>query len=358
MVRNRLLAVCLVALAGFAQAGRADAQEELKLTIAAGHANVFLWVRHLQESFIPAVNAELAKSGKYKINWTEAFGGTLAKLGSELETIEQGVADLGFVIIPFHAGKLPLHNLSYVTPFGPTDPAVVNQVMTALHMEVPLFNQAWEKYNQVYLTGFGLENYNLVTTFQFNSLEDLKGKRIGSAAANTSWTKGSGAVGVVSTLPNMYNDMKTGLINGVIMFITAALPAKFYEVAPNFYEINFGAVYGGALTVNRNRWQRLPDEVKIALRTGATVFRSKFEADQSERATSAHERWRTLGKIRPVNDDLRIAFAKSIENPAKAWLVDASKDGRPAQEILRRYMEMLRASGVTFARDWDREQQP
>ena len=44
-------------------AGTAHAQQEIKITVSAGHAPVFLWVKHLKETFIPAVNRELAKSG-------------------------------------------------------------------------------------------------------------------------------------------------------------------------------------------------------------------------------------------------------------------------------------------------------
>lgn len=333
----------------------AVAQQEVKLTISAGHPSIFLWVKHLGESFIPGVNRELAKGGAYRIAWTEAFGGTLAKLGSELETVEQGVSDLGIVIIPFHAAKLPLHNLSYVTPFGPTDPAVITKVMDRLHGELPALDQAWTRHNQVYLAGFGLEAYQLITTFPFAKVEDMRGRKIGSAATNTAWTKGSGAVGVVSTLPNMYNDMKAGVIDGIIMFATAAVPAKFYEVAPHFYQIDFGAVYGGAITVNRNRWERLPEPVRAALRAGAAAFKDQFHSDQNQRIAAAYQAWKDKGTVTTVAEPERIRFAKSIQNPVNDWMGEAQKGGRPARQALKAYMDALRAEGVEFARDWDRE---
>src|SRR5690606_22862272 len=61
----------------------AAAQQVIKLTATAGHPPVFLWVKTMDEVFIPEVDKRLAAAGnKYKIEWTKAWGGTLIKLGS------------------------------------------------------------------------------------------------------------------------------------------------------------------------------------------------------------------------------------------------------------------------------------
>ena len=106
----------------------ARAQEEIKLTVAAGHPTVFLWVKHLKGSLIATVDAELARTGKYKIAWTEAYGGTLAKIGSELETMQQGISDLGIVATVFQSGKLPLNNVTYFAPYGPADADTITEL--------------------------------------------------------------------------------------------------------------------------------------------------------------------------------------------------------------------------------------
>ena len=86
-------------------------------------------VRQITQTLIPTVNAELAKTGKTKIIWNEAYGGTLAKIGGELEAVEQGICDMSNVGTVFHAAKMPLQQVSFVTPFGPTDPRVVTLLL-------------------------------------------------------------------------------------------------------------------------------------------------------------------------------------------------------------------------------------
>ena len=76
----------LAALALNATAVTATVAEEINVTIAAGHPPVFRWVKHLTQTFIPTVNKELEGSG-YSINWSEQYGGSLAKVGGVLEAV-------------------------------------------------------------------------------------------------------------------------------------------------------------------------------------------------------------------------------------------------------------------------------
>ena len=60
----------------------------------------------------------------------------------------------------------------------------------------------------------------------------------------------TGAVGVSGNLTTYYNEIKTGVYDGVIVFASAALPGKLYEVAPYITKIGFGAQYAGGIAAN------------------------------------------------------------------------------------------------------------
>ena len=334
----------------------AAAQQEIKITVSAGHAPVFLWVKHLRESFIPAVNRELAKDGKYKITWNEAYGGTLAKLGSELETIEQGVSDMGIVGSVFHPGKLPLQNVSYAAPFGPLDPRVVSKVMNEMHEKIPAMKKAWEKYNQVYLCGFGLDGYGIFGAAPVQRLEDLRGKKFGGAPTTHAWIKGSGAVAVAAGLPAFYNDVKAGVYNGVLVFPTGGVAAKLYEVAPVYTETGFGAMSAGGVSINKGRWDKFPPEVRAAFKTGCGEYEAGYSKEQFVRAVAALDTIKAnKGSVAVMSEAERVRVAKSIENPSKAWIESAAKAGFPAKEVLKAYMDAARKEGHKFPRDWDKE---
>ena len=331
----------------------AAAQEVIRMTAAAGHPPIFLWVKLVRETFMATVDAELAKSGKYKMAWNEAYGGTLAKIGSELETMQQGISDLGLVGSVFHSGKLPLNNVTYFVPFGPADANIVTKSVSNAQ-DTPELIAEWAKYNVVYLAGFAIDNYYIAANFPFSKIEDLRGKKIGGAGPNLNWIKNTGAVGVQGSLNSFYNDIKTGVYDGAFVFATAAVPSKLFEVAPNLIKLDFGAMHAGALAVNKGRWDKLPDEVKAAFRKGANAYKANYLTEQTSRIESSLAAWQKAGgKLVVVEPAERAKLVKLVPNPTKDWFKQAGAG--PAKKVLTSYMDAARATGFKFARDFDKE---
>lgn len=355
MKRYLFAVVAAAALVAALPARVATAQETIKLTVAAGHPPVFLWVKHLRETFIPTVDAELAKTGKYKIAWNEAYGGTLAKIGSELETMQQGVSDLGIVATVFQAAKLPLNNVTYFVPFGPPDANVVTQAVDYVQ-GLPELSREWSRHGVVYLAGFSIDNYGIATSFPVTKLDDLKGKKIGGAGPNLAWFKNTGAVGVQGSLNTFYNDIKTGVYDGAIVFITSAVPAKLFEVAPHLTIVDFGAMYAGAVAVNKSRYDKFPAEVKDAFRKASNAYKAAYIAEQTARIQASMDAWQKGGgKVVKLDAAEKARFVKLIPNPAKEWVKQSEAKGLPAKKVLDAYMESVRATGFKFARDFDKE---
>lgn len=352
--RNLLRQSLAAAVVGIAlgAAPLAHAQETIKLTVAAGHPPIFLWVKHLKESLMATVDAELAKTGKYKIAWTEAYGGTLAKIGSELETMEQGISDMGIVATVFQSAKLPLNNVTYFVPYGPADANVVTSAIDKVQAR-PELTAEWSKYNLVYLAGFAIDNYGLATNFPITKMEDLNGKKIGGAGPNLAWLKNTGAVGVQGSLNTFYNDIKTGVYDGAVAFITSAVPAKLFEVAPHFTVMDMGAMYAGAVAINKSRWDKLPDEVKAAFRMGAATYKEAYLKEQTARISAATEAWtKAGGKITKLPAAEQVRLVKAIPNPTADWIKQA---GPAAKAVLAEYMNSVRETGFKFPRDFDKE---
>jgi hypothetical protein len=128
MWKNALMIVVMAAMIFSLPVGPALAKD-YKLTVVAGHPPIFLWVTLCRDFFIPEVDKRLAEAGgQHKIIWNQAYGGTVAKIGGALEAIEEGIADMGFVGTIFEAPKMPLHNVTYMTPFGNCRPRTLGQL--------------------------------------------------------------------------------------------------------------------------------------------------------------------------------------------------------------------------------------
>lgn len=353
---RRMAAVSALALAA-GWAGQAGAQESIGITMVAGHPPIFLWVKHLNETLIPTVDAELARTGTYKIAWNEVYGGTLAKVGDEIDAIRDGLADMGTAFSLFSPDKLPLQNVSYLAPFHTNDPGLVVKITEQLQQDIPAMGAEWQKYDQVYLGGgIASDAYELYTAFPVEKIADLQGHKIGTPGAAANWLKDTGAVAVAGDLTTYYNSIRTGVFEGAIVFATAAAPAKLAEVAPYITRYNFGTTYAGGLTFNKYRWEGLPAEVQDAIRLGVAAYSEAFMADMAVREKGAYEALLDAGaKIRDVSAEERVELAAMLPNLALPWAAGLDKVGLPGTEVLTGFMDGMRAAGVDLARDWDRE---
>ena len=351
MKRRLLCAATVFALASIA--APAQAQQTIRLTAAAGHPPVFLWVKLIDEFFVPEVDKRLAAAGKHKIEWTKAWGGTLIKIGSESKGIADGVADLGFVGTIFEAPKFPMQNVSYFAPFGSEDIAVVTQVVNDMQKTIPAMGDAWTKNGLVYLGGAALDSYHIWTSFPVHSVDDLKGKKITAPGPAANWIRGTGAVAVAGNLNTYYEDIKSGVSNGVITFATGAWGAQVHEVAPYITKVNFGSQYAGGLAMNKGRFDRLPPEVKTVFREVAAEYQKRFAVAQTEAANGLLKRMQDAGaKISELPAAERRHWADTLPPIAKTWAADLQAKGMPGDQVLHGFMDGLKKAGAQPVRDW------
>jgi TRAP-type C4-dicarboxylate transport system substrate-binding protein len=330
--------------------------ESFTATVAAGHPPVFRWVRMISEVFEPTVQAALEDTG-HSISFSNQFGGAIAGVGEELEAIEVGLAEIGTCQALFDPAKLAVQNVTYYTPFVSDDVRQVATLMHQLHEEVPAMTRAYADNGVVYLGApIGIDDYLLMTNFPVDSLDDLDGRKIAAPGAAINWLSGTGAVGVSGNLTTYYNEIKTGVYDGVIVFASAALPGKLFEVAPHITRFGLGAQFAGALCANEGWYEDLPQEVKEALHDGADAAMPCYHDELEAAVETAFATMAEAGAtITDASPEMREAWAAGMDNAAKEWAEGLDAQGRPGTEILSAYMEAMRAAGAEPLRDWDRE---
>lgn len=344
----------LAALALAFGSGTAQAQQVIKLTAAAGHPPTFLWVKTIEDTFIPELDRRLAAGGnKYKVEWTKAWGGTLVKLGSESKGIADGIADMGIVSTIFEAPRFPLQNVSYFTPFGTDDMELVSRTVADLQKNTPAMADAWTKQNLVYLGGMSLDTYHIWTKFPLTKLEDLQGKKISAPGPSANWVRGTGAVAVAGTLNTYYEDIKSGVSDGALTFVTGAWGAKLHEVAPYITKVNLGSQFAGGIAMNKARFDRLPPEVQTAIRGAADAWTAQYAKAQAAAAATLLQNMVQAGaKVSELPEAERKRWADALAPVGKTWAADLQGKGLPGTQVLNAYTAALVKAGTKMPRDW------
>lgn len=357
---NKCLAACLVlGLVAFSSlTAAADPEPEtIHLTAIDSYAPTALWVRVFIDYFIPEVDRRLAETGHYQIKWNKAFGGTIAKTKGVLDALRYDLADIGIITTPYHPDKVMFYNIAYVTPLVTADIGLVARTISGLVDRYPQIRQSWEQYDQVYLTTAGsINTYQIQLTHPISSLDDFAGRKIGGVGLNLRYLEGLDATGVTSGLSDWYNNMATGLIDGVIDWAEAAVAYKLYEVAPYLVDVRLGAVTSKVVTVNRKTWERLPTEVREILQQAAYDYRDELARETDRRAAASRlEFVERGGTIIALSDAQRKAWADGLPNLAMEWADEMERQGYPGRQILRDYMDVMRANNQPIVRHWDRE---
>ena len=347
-IRTMLRVTAFVALA--AASTTAMAQEVIKLRIASGHPPANTYVALMQGFFVPEVTKRVAAKTKYKVEFVEGYGGAMVKVADTLEGVQSGIIDIGGYNFGFEPSNLPLHPFQVMLPFGTMDPEMSLKIARAVYNKVPYLSKVLEdKFKQKLLALIADNGYNLGTTFEWNSVADLKGQKIAGAGLNLKWLEFAGATPVQSSLPEAYTSMKTGVYNGWIMFPSGYANFKLYEVGKYYTEIGFGAITWHGMTVNLARWNKLPKEVQDIILEVAKEYEIKTGTVNKENYPKQIAELKAHGvNVRTLPDKIRQEWANSLAGwPAqKAKELDAK--GLPATQVLEATLQAAEEFGYKW----------
>ncbi len=333
-IRTLLRVVAFAGLATITTA--ASAQEVIKLRIASGHPPANTYVNLMQGFFVPEVTKRVAAKTKYKVEFVEGYGGAMVKVADTLEGVQSGIIDIGGYCFCFEPSNLPLHAFQVMLPFGTMDPTVSLKVARAVYDKVPYMSKVFEdKFKQKLIALIADNGYNLGTNFDWNSVADLKGQKIAGAGLNLKWLEFAGATPVQSSLPDAYTSMQTGVYNGWIMFPSAWVNFKLYEVGKFYTEVGFGAITWHGLTVNSARWAKLPKDVQDVILEVAKEYEARTGTVNKDNYPKQIADLKTHGvNVKAVSDKVKQDWANSLAAWPAQKAQELDKAGLPGTQVL------------------------
>ncbi len=333
----------------------ATATETIKMIAIDGYPERSMWVKEFANFFIPRVDEELARTGNYKIDWQQAYGGQIVKPRGVLDGIKLGLGDIGIVTTIFHNSALPSQAISAATPMVSSDARIVAKAVDEIAKEFPQMQAEFAAQEQVYLaTGVVLDSYQIFTKQPVTSVEQLSGLKLAGAGYNLRYLEGlKDVAGVRGGLPNFYNMLQTGVVDAAMLWPEAAMTFKINEVAPHMLKVDLGAVNSKTVTVNKAVWDKLPDEVKTVLQQVAVEYRDQVAKVAMDRAATSLDAFKEAGgTVTIIPEDERAAWADAMPNIAQEWADTLDKKGAPGTAMLGAYMEKLKSAGSVPVRDW------
>lgn len=332
----------------------AFAQETINLTMSSSHPTTIAWVGPLKTVVVDRSNQLLEERGSnYRINWTEAFGGSLYGFQDTLESVSQNLTDMGWIGSLWEPSTLPLQNIQFPTPFTTQTVEQAFNSMNRLNDEEDAFKAEWAAQNISYFGCCGSDSYHLFTKRPIESLADLEGLKIVGVPTIAPWVEPVGATLVTSGLPQMYGQIQTGVGDGTMIIGTGAYPLKLHEVAPFITKVDTGPISFGGFGINSDIYNALPEDVQQVLAELGREYSHENARLIKEREAVFFENFANEGAtITDMPQEQRMEWADRLGDLAKVWVEEQEARGVPARAMLKRYMEVVQEEGAVPLRDW------
>jgi len=341
----------IAALAASLCMGNAASADSFTLRIASGHPKgPAPYVTAMSDYFVKEVERRVAAETGHEVKFIESYGGALAGVAETLELVQSGVIDVGGYCVCFEPAKLFLHNFPYYEPFGPASSADAIKAARMVYDEIPWLSEVMETDYKQKLLGLGAwDNYHLGTKAEWNTVKDLEGVKIGGAGPNLPWLEYAGAIPVQSTLPEGYMAMKIGVYDGWLMTPAGYNGFKFYEPSPYYTLIGFGAMPVVALTMNVDKLNSLPEDVRgIIVEVGRSWEDQNGAMMDQSQAKGLAALKENGAIIKELPAETRKAWAESLSAfPAKE-AKEAEGRGMPGNAVMKAYIKAAETLGHTW----------
>lgn len=329
---------------------------EITLRIGSGHPPFITYMKKMSKFFIPQVKARVGKETKYTIQFKEHYSGTVVTVFDTLEGVQDGRLDIGGWCVCFEDDKAMAMNFTFFVPFVETDAIKAGQTVRRVIKEFPELHQDYEgRYNQKFLAITGFSNQGLLTAFDWNKFEDLKGHKILGAGPTLSWIKGP--IPVITTIPTASQQLQTGVGEGIVLTPDTVFKLKLHEAAgsKSVYTVtNFGTSVQVNMTMNLVIRKKLPkDVVRIIDEVALAWAEETSKTAQAEYVWGLEQLKKANVKIKTIDKAAQKAWALRLKDlPNERAQAVKAKKGIDLGRILRKYIEYTKAGGHQFPVDY------
>ena len=137
------------------------------------------------------------------------------------------------------------------------------------------------------------------------------------------------------------------------MTVNGMLPFKIHEVAPYITLVDMGGPITGALTINNDTWDSLPQDVQGVL----TELGGEYSSMVADSVAAREETFlgimeREGATISALDAVERQKWADALPDLAGDWIATNEANGLPAGEVLEAFLKAARLRGYEPVRAW------
>ncbi len=257
MLRKTAFWTLLVVVSGFItilSLSQTTQAQTIKLT----YSNFFP-PAHIQSQLAEAWCKEVNKRTNGRVQIDYYAGQTLTKAQQNYDGVVTGLSDIGFSVLAYTRGRFPVM-AAVDLPLGYKSGKVATMVINEVYNK--FLPKELQDTQVMYLHAHGP---GLVNTKDkaVRKLEDMKGLKFRAHGTSAEVVEALGGTPVPKPMPETYEMLQKGVVDGAVYPMEAAKGWKLGEVT-KYCTLDFGAAYTTSFYVvmNKSKWDSLPPDIQ------------------------------------------------------------------------------------------------
>jgi TRAP-type C4-dicarboxylate transport system substrate-binding protein len=255
MFKRRIILALAVLFLGLALS-HSVSQTAQAQTIKLTYSNFFP-PAHIQSQLAEAWCQEVNKRTNGRVQVDYFAGQTLTKAQQNYDGVVNGLSDIGFSVLAYTRGRFPVMAVVDL-PLGYKSGKAATQVVNEVYDK--FMPKELQDTQVMYLHAHGP---GLVHTRDkaVRNLEDMKGLKFRAHGTSAEVAKALGGTPVPKPMPETYEMLQKGVVDGALYPLEAAKGWKLGEVT-KYCTLDFAAAYTTSFYVvmNKDKWKALPPE--------------------------------------------------------------------------------------------------
>jgi TRAP-type C4-dicarboxylate transport system substrate-binding protein len=275
------------------------------------------------------------------------FPPSLLTLSQMLVGVRDGVTDAGFFLPPMFPTELPETQLYVELAMLGTNAFAMAGAVTEYNFTCQECLAERLKYNHVYLGSASAAPYWILSTKKMATLDELKGKKLRSAAAPWSrWAPHFGVTAVSLPPGAIFEAVSQGTVDGAIQSPTELIALRLIDVVKHItVGVPSGTYHGlDSHNVNRSTWRSLTERQRRAFLDAAATSSAAITLEYVNQGLRGMQEAQKKGiQIHQASPDLMARGKAYIENDLATVAQIAEKDHaiKNASQKIARFRQLV-----------------
>jgi len=274
---------------------------------------------------------EVKNRTKGAVEITYYPGGTVLNPVKMYDGVVTGIADIGVSHIQYTRGRFPVTEV-FDLPLGFPSGWVATQTSSDFYDKFK--PREWDDVHVLYVNTSGplilLCNNKAVRT-----LEDMKGLKVRATGQLSEVVKALGALPIPLQMPDVYEALKRGVIDGVTVDLSTLKYWKFAEVikyVTPMWRLGTGITF--YCVMNKSKWNAIPADLQKIITEVATETKDKQGGLWNSMDIEGRDLFKSQGgEIIALSEAEASKWIKAVEPVIAAYKKDMASKGHNEAEI-------------------------